>query len=119
MKQNKSGLIKKLFVQYRKTIIDAIISAFVTGFNFTLLIATYRINDIKAGQYPEQPIAIREEMLSEAMPYIIISSIAIFLIIMIVSFITLLMVKLRQRYNIYLIHEIKIYLKNGQKNIIS
>jgi hypothetical protein len=119
MKQNKNKLIKKLFIEYRKIIIDSIIHAVITGLNFTLLIATYRISDIKAGQYPEQPISIREELLSEAMPGIIISSIAIFLLIMIVSFITLIMVKLRQKYNIYLIYEIKNYLKKNKKKRIS
>ena len=115
MKQNKSKLVKKLLVKYRKTIIDSIILSVAVGFNFSLLIATYKIADIKAGEYPEQPIAIREELLSEAMPGIIISSIAIFLLIMIVYFISAVIIRLRLEYNIHLFHEIKICLKKGKK----
>ncbi len=106
MKQYKFIMTKK----HKKTMISAGLSAFCFSFNISLLTATLRISSIKAGEYPEQPIDIRNQLLNEAMPNIIITSIILGLLILIFVFIISLLIKFRLEYNVYLFHELKLYL---------
>lgn len=89
--------------RYSKTILHSIFHGFSTGFGVALWSATYKILDIKGGEYPEMPKSQINEQYNEALPSIILDSVLI--CIAVTLLVSILSLFIRFKYN----HEINIF----------
>ncbi len=111
----RKSFFKKLYTKYSKTIIYSIINAFSCAFIYAFWTATYKILNMKAGEYPEEPRNIINERLVQVLPCIIVESIIKCLIITIVLIIPILLYRFRVDNKINLVYELRVYLKEKKK----
>lgn len=105
--------LKKWIVQYRRTIINAILNDFTVALPCSCLPAIYKIKSIESGEYPGQAADIISQRLAELRPGIITEAVIRFWVIMIVLFVPILIYRFWLEHRIKLIQILKEYLKKN------
>lgn len=100
-------LLKKLFSQYRMTVIRSIINALTVAAIFSWLPTIYKFKSLEIGEYPEEPAEIISERLHEMMPVIITEALIKFLLFALVFFIIFLIYWFKRDYNINLVQKFR------------
>lgn len=103
------------FKQYLKTIVFSISSAFSIGFAIALWMATDKLSNIKAGEYPGMPHNQINKLYYEVLPHVILDSILICVAITIVISIPILFFRFKYSHNINLYHVFIQKLKKRKK----
>ncbi len=107
----EDGSFKNGISQYRKTIVNTVFSAFCSGITFSALIFFHKIAGIRAGEYPEQPVALINEQLHAAMPGLVAWAVFRCLLFTAVLFVLILLSRFKILHDINLIREWRDYRK--------